>query len=423
MAPGASITHDEHMDEQTATMDDECDDGADAFAPPTDAPTDGIVGPRPPRWYELPVARDPGDRKLGGVIGGVSRSYGFDVRTTRIAVAVATIVIPVLALVYIAAWVVLPPHPDDAASFETIVRDRRRLPLYLAISIVLVAGGLGSLGSWFLFGGVPWGLGLILLGVLLWVTPALAGRQDRAAWTTAAPSGGAGDVATEPMARATVSPPPRSPRRSRYPAGAFSVVAAFTFAAVAAGGDALGWWNVPLLTGFIWVLGILASGAAISTLVNRWWLPIPVLLVLAATASVFLVAQPNLDGGTGTQRFEPASADELAGRVHLAVGELTVDLSRLGSGIAGTAPIVVDLEVGLGRLHLLVPDDATVQLTSRLGAGELHIDGVTVAEGMRHDDTRTLAPRRTDDASPGATFVIDVTVGIGQIDVDRVVPR
>ena len=35
-----------------------------------------------------PIARDPQDHKLGGVIAGLSRTYGFDVRTTRIAVAI-----------------------------------------------------------------------------------------------------------------------------------------------------------------------------------------------------------------------------------------------------------------------------------------------------------------------------------------------
>ena len=170
MVPHAPMAHRRGMDEQTVTVDRDRTEDAPPFPPPA-PPSAG------PRWYQRPVARDPHDHKLGGVIAGLSRTYGFDVRTTRIAVAIATLVLPMLAIVYIAAWVLLPSEPEQAASLEQIARDRRRVPLYIAIGLVLVFGGLGSFGSWFLFGGFPWGVGLIAVGVLLWVAPSL-GRSS-----------------------------------------------------------------------------------------------------------------------------------------------------------------------------------------------------------------------------------------------------
>jgi hypothetical protein len=76
----------------------------------------------------------------------------------------------VLWLVYIAAWVLLPPTPATARPVDAVLKDRSRLPLLAATVLVLAAGVIGSLGSWFLFSGAPWGLVLIGLGVLLWAS-------------------------------------------------------------------------------------------------------------------------------------------------------------------------------------------------------------------------------------------------------------
>ena len=98
-------------------------------------------------WRRTPVFRDPDRGRLAGVVAGLTRSFGFDLRTTRIAVVIATIGMPALLLVYIAAWLLLPPRPEEAVAVEDLFRDRRRLPLLVAIGIVIAAGGLDSLGS------------------------------------------------------------------------------------------------------------------------------------------------------------------------------------------------------------------------------------------------------------------------------------
>ena len=78
--------------------------------------------PTTPDWRRAPLSRIPkggvDGGRIGGVVAGLSKAYGFDLRTTRIATFVAMIILPVLRLVYVAAWVlrpVPPPAPDRAS--------------------------------------------------------------------------------------------------------------------------------------------------------------------------------------------------------------------------------------------------------------------------------------------------------------------
>jgi hypothetical protein len=326
-----------------------------------------------------------------------------------------------MILVYAALWLILPSHPTEAMSFEAILRDRRRLPLYIAIGIALVAGGVGSFGSWFLFGGVPWGLGLIAVGVLLWAAPALRSRRTPTDVVPAplVPSGPSGWAPpTIGAAPGTPTPAPVSgpvtPRRVRRPIGAAAVVAAFAFAGIASLGEAFGWWNMSILAGSMTVLAILAAGAGLSAVVNRSWLPIPLMLIAGAALSVLALAQPQLEGGSGARTLTPTSLTQLDSPTTMGTGELTINLTALP---VTPGRVELAMELGVGRLQLIVPANATIELTSNLGAGELHVDGVSVADGIRRNDTRTIAPTETGRA--GTVFVINARVGIGVIDVQR----
>jgi phage shock protein PspC (stress-responsive transcriptional regulator) len=395
------IAHTRSMDEQTATMNT-------------------------PRWYQRPVSRDPDDHKVGGVVAGLCNTFGFDVRTTRIGIVVAAVVAPIMILVYAALWLLLPSHPTEAMSFEAILRDRRRLPLYIAIGIALVAGGIGSFGSWFLFGGVPWGLGLIAVGVLLWAAPTLRSRRTPTdvVPAPAIPSGPSswapptvGPAPDTPAPITSVAariPDPSAPRRVRRPIGAAAVVAAFAFAGIASLGEAFGWWNMSILAGSMTVLAILTAGAGLSAVVNRSWLPVPLMLITGAALSLLSLAQPQLEGGSGARTLTPTSLTQLDSPTTMGTGELTINLTAL-SVTSGRVELATEL--GVGRLQLIVPANATIELTSNLGAGELHIDGVSVADGVRRNDARTIAP--TDSSRPGEVFVINARVGIGVIDVQR----
>ena len=72
--------------------------------------------------------------------------------------------------------------------------------------------------------------------------------------------------------------------------------------------------------------------------------------------------------------------------------------------------------MGIGRLHLIVPADANLQLDTSVGAGVLQVDDIDLVSGMRNEDDR-LVPAK--DAPATATITLDLRVGMGQIDIDR----
>ena len=421
MVPDQRMADPDGMDEQTVTID------APAFPPP--APP---AGPKP-RWYQLPVARDPSDKKLGGVIGGLSRTYGFDVRTTRIAVAISTLVLPIIAIAYVAAWVLLPKRPEEAMSLEQIVRDRRRVPLYVAIGLVLVAGGVGSFGSWFFLGGFSWGVGLIAVGVLLWVAPGLMRSNnvaDRGTGSATPPPPPAPPPSSSPTSTGALPTTPGSPwsatrplqiddirpRRRRRPVGSIVALAVVAFIAVASAGDALDWWDISVLTTLIVSLISTAVGAIVSAIVNRSWMALPLVALLAVVTTGLFITHPDLDGGIG-ERTVTADTIAVAERnQQLGMGELRLDLSDVPIDQLDAA-LRVQAEVGIGHLVVIVPDDATLVIHTQLGAGDLMLDGNNVADGVRHDDTRTITP---DSVSIG-TIDLDVSVGVGRIDIERAV--
>jgi phage shock protein PspC (stress-responsive transcriptional regulator) len=429
---------------------------------------------------------EPGGGKFGGVVAGVSRAYGFDLKTTRIATAVAMLVLPVLWFVYIAAWILLPPTPAEAVPLDSVLRDRRRMPLILVIALVLVAGGVGSLGSWFLFRGAPWGVVLVGIGVLLWMLsdrrhapvpppsafppPTTSTGADLSGGTavspTAIPNGAAPDLTaditaehvavagpitaeypvvtaditgqypafaattstgTTPATTPVVTPPattsvvttPTTPRRPRRPIASIGVGIAALWFVIAASLSALGWWHSPSLWVLVSGIGIVLAALLVSTVVNRsWFLPAPFTL-LAIVFIALCIAQPRLDGGSGTRQLHPTTVAAAQQAQHLAAGHMELDLSAVP---LGRTPVAVTTEIGMGDLLVSVPAGATVEVHADAGLGAIYVEGALTASGVRVHDDRTLsgAGATTSNGTSGTgTIVLDLRVGMGRIEVRR----
>lgn len=366
------------------------------------------------KWWEVPVARDTDAGRIGGVVAGISRAWGFDRRTTRFAVAIATLVLPVFALVYLVAWVLLPQRLEDAVPLHTVITDRRRLPLMVAIGIVLLAGGLGTFGSWVWFGGVSWGAALIAVGLLLWVMPKM-GSGSRASWVNVPPS--PATAAAAPISQALPQQlPPHVPKRRRRPIAAMSLVVASAYILSTTVGASLDWWSPSVLWTSVTALLIVIVGLLAGAVVNRSWIGIPIAIVLMGAVTSLLVAHPNLNGGVGTRNVSPTSATAAQVSQHLGMGELSLDLTRL-EGSERT--ISVTAEVGFGRLRVLVPKDVTLQINTTVGAGHAVLDGAEIANGLRQNDQRTVAPTTAVASTRQRTLVLDLQVGGGEIAVER----
>jgi phage shock protein PspC (stress-responsive transcriptional regulator) len=379
------------------------------------------------RWYDRPLRRSH-DNVLGGVIAGICETYGFDVRTTRIAVAIGAFVVPFLVPLYIAAWILLPAPHQAPKGLRDVLTDRRRLPLIVVISVVILASGIGSIGWGMGVSGIAWGAALVLMGALLWSATVDRRGEPVTPGTPAfpAPSGpaqpGPGGIVTsgEPAAvttagAATVTPagaPTAVRRRRRIPLLSATVVLAGVAVAAAAAGEALGWWSVAVFPLVISVLAALAVASVASAVVNRA-VGIGLLVVPLGVAIIGLaVAQPSFEGGVGDRTVRPVSVAAAAGPHRLALGELVLDLTGVP---VGEVPSTVNAEVGMGRLEVRVPHDALVVGTTRVGMGQLVVDSVELAEGTRvHEDVRD-AP----DGTVGARFELHLEVGVGEIDIVR----
>jgi phage shock protein PspC (stress-responsive transcriptional regulator) len=376
------------------------------------------VTTEPMKWWEVPVARDRDNGRLGGVVAGLARSYGFDVKTTRIAVAIATLVLPVFALVYAVAWGLLPEQLAQAAPLRAVITDRRRLPLMVAIGIVIVAGGLGSFGSWFFFGGPSWGVGLIALGLLLWImpkarTPHVDGASSETSVGFAAPttlSPPTMPLATMPLATLPIA----VPRRRRKPIAAIAILASLIYVLITAIGNASGSWTSSVFWVIVVSIAIVIAGIFIDAIVNQRWLGVPVAVLLMGLVGGLLITHPNLNGGFGARTIAPTTVAAAEHHEKLAAGELTLDLNQLQSSKA----LHVSAEVGYGRLHVIVPRNSTLIINSDLGAGHVVLDGHEIANGIRQQDHGTYTPAGvTESGRP--SLVLDLSIGGGEIAIDR----
>jgi len=347
---------------------------------------------------------------------------------------ISAVVLPAVLVLYLAAWILLPPRLEDAASLHAIVTDRRRVPLMVAIGLAVTLGGFGTFGSWTLFGGLPWGLALIVIGVLLWMSPKLGTPPSTgaAATTTAVTSdtrATAGVAAPTTMTARTMTspmppPPPGAasvparpaPARPRYPVASVALLASLLLIAGAAVGDAAGWWDVSVLGVVFAALAIVFVGIVVSAIVNRSWAvlasAVPVLVLVTGLA----IVQPNLQGGIGDREVRPTRLVDAELHEQLAAGRLEIDLTSLP---ANASTVTVRAEVGFGRLHVIAPEDVALDVSTEVGAGRALLDGDEVADGLHQSYRGVAEPRADSSTTDRRTIVLDLEVGAGEIDIDR----
>lgn len=421
----------------------------DAPPPPGSTPPPGspLPPPVPPaprrRVWDVPIARDRANGKLGGVVAGVACAYRVDVRAARVITVLACLVAPPLAALYLAAMLFLPADPQPAVGLSYLVKGKRWVPVVAIVVLVSAIVGVGSLDLALGWRGLSWGVVLILAGVGLWVSDVGRDRSDDADASTPAPApgmpgapdarvvyapehdpeGAAATTGAAPeaptWARPAWSDTPTGPAtppaaaagaaaRRRYPILGLAVAGVAAVVGLVAAVDALGWvkaspaWVIAL-AGTALVVAAIVSGA-----VNHRVLPTLAVAPLAALVVGLCIARPDLRGGVGERTVRPATAAEVAGRQHLGMGALTIDLRD----VAGAEPVTVEAEVGLGELRVLVPEGVTVRVDAEVRAGVVFVDGDEVAHGLH------VHPRLTS-GGEGAVVDLDLEVGAGSVSVER----
>jgi signal transduction histidine kinase len=119
-------------------------DGATSWSPPDGGWEDGQWGWHG-RWHHhrrrgrlRHLRRDPDNRVLGGVAGGVSACTGIDVMWVRIGFVLLSIMSGVMVLGYAMAWLLLPMQGSTTSIASSAVGDRRGIRLVMAVCIPLL---------------------------------------------------------------------------------------------------------------------------------------------------------------------------------------------------------------------------------------------------------------------------------------------
>jgi hypothetical protein len=138
-----------------------------------------------------------------------------------------------------------------------------------------------------------------------------------------------------------------------------------------------------------------------------------VLGVLGVLGLAALTATPELPpGGVGDPVFTPQTVADLQQPYELGAGEMIIDLTELA--VEPQDDIEVNAEMGFGSLQVRVPDDVGVIIEAEADLGD--IDAL--------DQTNEGADQSVTVEEPGpegsATFALDLSVGFGEIVVERV---
>ena len=333
-----------------------------------DAPT---IPQSPPPADPPPVprrlTRSSSDKVLAGVAGGLGRYFDIDPIIFRIGFVVLTLAGGAGVLAYLAAWVLVPedPVPGQAPTDRSRAATIAGAAVLALAAIVLLGHGLFFLAPPLIAIGV-----IAIVGVLLW----------RAA---------GGEHGGTPAAKIGL-------------ALLLIVVAALGFVAVAFGA-ALGGGAV--IAGLVIALG----GALVisSFLGGRRWLVLPA-LVIAIPLGFVAAAGLDVNGGVGERDYQPTTVAELEKGYELGIGQMRLDLSQVDLP-PGRTPLKLDM--GIGSVRMVVPDDVCVASNVRVGAGYARVldrDSGGLDVDWRQSPIDNLGVKR---------LVIDGDVGIGELQV------
>jgi phage shock protein PspC (stress-responsive transcriptional regulator) len=319
-------------------------------------------------------------------------------------------------VLYTLGWLLIPVEGQELSMAESAIRRAAGRLGWVGVLIVIflafiILSPLRDDPYWYLPSDIFWALGIALVGVLLLVL-----RPARGAMPIAGP------IATG-FASATIQPSPTeaaiaahwgpavaAPPRERSPLGWYVLAAILVVLAVLAVVGNLA--PVRVVPGQYFGAGLLALGLGL--IAGAWWGRARLLIVLGilvlpiAAVSAFLTVP--LEGGVADEAFRPQNAAEVQPAYHLLGGRLRLDLTALRPG-AGA--VTLEASVGVGDLYVVVPPDATVQLSGTVQGGHLYL------LGRDHEGTG-LADRVSEAGEGGgANLILDLDVGIGSLWVER----
>ena len=438
------------------------------------AGNDGGAGPTGPGWgagwgsgwsstaaQRPPLRRERRSRMVAGVCGGLGRHLDIDPVVFRILFVILTFFGGFGLLLYAAAWLFVPADGEAESEAHKLLTGRSALAA-VAVAVLLVLGFMAMVST--LSDGFRRAVPLLVLAtaivtVLVWrgeerrqQPPGQAAYtaggwdpngpdQPRPWWqrpvpTSPAPgstgtgtagTGTAGtgtmpptdagtmpdpglDLGPNPGPRAAVPPEPTSrPRRISGLTLSGALLALGVLGVLASAGVI----HIGVTAGFALAVMAVGAGMMVGGLFGRARALIPIGLVLAVPLIVAGALGVPLRGQTGDISWTPASAASLDSPYELAAGRGTLDLSAIHPN-GGT--VHVRAHVGAGELIVTVPDDVEVRLSGHVGLGSIAF--LDDSRWSAADSTKTFDSPAT--GASNGTIVLDLAVGLGNLEVDRV---
>ncbi|WP_330288299.1 PspC domain-containing protein [Streptomyces sp. NBC_00576] len=188
-------------------------------------------------------------------------------------------------------------------------------------------------------------------------------------------------------------------------------------------GTAARWYDQPLATslqtGLACALTVFGVGIAVSAFLGRTGAGSVFLAIITAALLAGSAALPK-DASTHWVRREwtPTAVTDVLPRYDVGTGVATLDLT--GLRLAKGQTVRTAVEVGVGRIEVIVPKGVTVEAEIEVGIGDIQLPGdgkqdVDVAPGKRKQVT--LSP--ASGGANAATVDLDLGVGLGQAEVTR----
>lgn len=409
------------------------------------------------------LRRRTSDRVIGGVAGGIGDYFNVDPLLIRIGFVGLIIFGGAGLVLYLVAWLLMPAEGQDLSPVETVIRRIGMTPGRIITIAVVAVAVLLLINSWntgFNSGrdGLLWAGVVIVTGFLLIrrrdASPATAGGSvvpvaigvgvAAVIFISSFPIGGpfdgsgylyVGPLSIDPVALLAVAVIVVGYLliRRRDPASRASAVAAAPAAiapprapAVRRPPSPLAWYVHAAVLIAVGVLALISQmadievepaqffGAALAVMgiglvIGAWWGRARILILLAllltplAVGATFVTAP--LEGGIGAPRFTPANAAELRDEYRLLTGSMTLDLTELS---VGRRPVQIAASVAVGELVVILPRDASVEIRTRAGAGQVTLfNEYTVGTGL--DDVFVRHHQY------GTTYILDLEVGIGGV--------
>jgi phage shock protein PspC (stress-responsive transcriptional regulator) len=167
--------------------------------------------------------------------------------------------------------------------------------------------------------------------------------------------------------------------------------------------------GVAIQTGLAIALCIVGMGFVLGAFVGGSKALILPALVLAVALTATSVLDLPLEGPMGSRTWRPDQVSGIDDHYKMSMGEGTIDLT--GLDLAGQDEIGVRASLGIGHLVVRVPTEVALEVHAQTSAGEVKI------LGLADNGVGVSTDRRYGTGAYDTTLVLDLEVGLGQIEV------